>query len=72
MTPKIHVQTMIGAPIDRVWSIAGDFNSLPVWHPAIIESTIEKGEPSEWVAAAPQVETRPAPTPAWSCARISR
>ena len=34
-------------PADRVWASVRDFNGLPNWHPAIAESRIENGEPSD-------------------------
>lgn len=40
---------MIDAPVDKVWSIIRDFNALPAWHPAVADSHIEDGEPSDRV-----------------------
>ncbi len=37
----VYVSTVIHAPIDRVWDLIGDFNSLPAWHPFVADSIIE-------------------------------
>ena len=39
--PKVHVSTVINAPIDRVWHTVGDFEGLPGWMPGITSSLIE-------------------------------
>jgi NADPH:quinone reductase len=44
---RVTRSTVINAPIDRVWSVLRDFNSHTEWHPAIAESEIEHGEPSD-------------------------
>ncbi|MDA0709779.1 MAG: SRPBCC family protein [bacterium] len=41
--------SVIDAPIERVWVTIRDFNALPAWHPAIADSHIENGEPSDRV-----------------------
>lgn len=46
---KIFISSTIDAPIDRVWQTIRDFNALPAWHPAIADSSIENGEPSDRV-----------------------
>ncbi len=46
---KIFVSSVINAPVDDVWAKIRDFNSLPDWHPAIADSHIENGEPSDKV-----------------------
>lgn len=40
---KAYASTIIDAPVQAVWSVIRDFNSLPVWHPAIKDSIIEDG-----------------------------
>ncbi|HEX2549826.1 MAG TPA: cupin domain-containing protein [Gammaproteobacteria bacterium] len=40
----IHVDDVIHAPIEKVWAIISDFNGLPSWHPAILNSIIEPGK----------------------------
>ena len=47
--PQVYTSSVIGAPADRVWSTVRDFNALPDWHPAIAESRIEGGAPSDQV-----------------------
>ncbi|HSH43695.1 MAG TPA: SRPBCC family protein [Arenicellales bacterium] len=47
--PQVYTSSIIGAPADRVWSLVRDFNALPEWHPAIAESRIEGGAPSDQV-----------------------
>jgi hypothetical protein len=46
---KAHTlaSSVIDAPIEKVWATIRDFNALPAWHPAIADSQIEKGEPSD-------------------------
>jgi len=44
---KVYVSTVLGAPAARVWARVRDFNGMPGWHPAIAESRIEGGEPSD-------------------------
>lgn len=46
---RIFISSTIEAPIDRVWQTIRDFNALPAWHPAIADSSIENGEPSDRV-----------------------
>ncbi|WP_048861611.1 SRPBCC family protein [Acidisphaera rubrifaciens] len=44
---KVFVSTVLNAPAARVWARVRDFNGLPGWHPAIAESRIEGGDPSD-------------------------
>ena len=46
---RVFTSSVIGAPADKVWARIRDFNGLPSWHPAIRESQIEGGEPSDKV-----------------------
>ncbi|MEG3439131.1 SRPBCC family protein [Pannus brasiliensis CCIBt3594] len=46
---RILISSTIDAPIDAVWGKIRDFNALPAWHPAIADSYIENGEPSDRV-----------------------
>ena len=46
---RVYASSVIGAPADRVWETVRDFNALPDWHPAIAESRIEGGAPSDQV-----------------------
>ena len=47
--PEAYASSVIGAPAARVWERIRDFNGLPDWHPAIAESRIEGGAPSDQV-----------------------
>src|SRR5215813_4808936 len=42
--PKVHVSTVINAPLERVWRTVADFNGLPAWMPGMKESAIEAGK----------------------------
>jgi hypothetical protein len=42
--PKVHVSTVINAPIERVWRTMSDFNGLPAWMPGMKDSAIEDGK----------------------------
>ena len=44
---RVYISSVISAPSTRVWERVRDFNGLPRWHPAIRESRIENGEPSD-------------------------
>ena len=46
---KVSMSTDLNASADQVWSMIGKFNALPDWHPAIAESRIEGGAPSDQV-----------------------
>lgn len=46
---EVYTSSVINAPADKVWSVVRDFNALPAWHPAIAESRIEGGAPSDQV-----------------------
>lgn len=45
--PRVYVSTVIDAPTARVWERIRDFNALPRWVPAVRDSRIENGEPSD-------------------------
>ena len=47
--PRVYTSSVVDAPTGRVWERVRDFNGLPRWHPAIRESRIENGEPSDRV-----------------------
>jgi hypothetical protein len=47
--PRVYVSSVVNAPSGKVWERVRDFNGLPRWHPAIRESRIEDGEPSDRV-----------------------
>jgi hypothetical protein len=44
---KVYISSVIAAPANRVWATVRDFNALPKWHPAIADSRIEGGQPSD-------------------------
>ena len=44
---KVYISSVIDAPADRVWAAIRDFNALPKWHPAIKDSHVEGGLPSD-------------------------
>lgn len=46
---RVYTSSVIDAPPSKVWSRVRDFNALPRWHPAIRESRIEDGLPSDKV-----------------------
>jgi NADPH2:quinone reductase len=46
---KVTRSAVIDAPIERVWAVLRDFNSHAAWHPAVAESEIEGGQPSDQV-----------------------
>jgi uncharacterized protein YndB with AHSA1/START domain len=46
---RVYVSSVIDAPVARVWERVRDFNGLPRWLPAVRESRIENGEPSDRV-----------------------
>jgi uncharacterized protein YndB with AHSA1/START domain len=41
---KVHVSSVIDAPVEKVWERIRDFNGLPGWHPRMVESHIEDGK----------------------------
>ena len=46
---RVYVSSVIEAPADTVWQSIRDFNALPDWVPAVAESRIENGLPSDRV-----------------------
>ncbi len=46
---RVYISSVIGAPADRIWQTVRDFNALPDWLPAVRESRIEGGQPSDQV-----------------------
>jgi hypothetical protein len=43
---KIHVTSVVHAPVERVWEYIRDFNGLPKWFPGVTDSHIEPGVPA--------------------------
>jgi len=46
---KVYTSSVIDASADAVWAHSRDFNGMPKWHPAIVESRIEGNWPSDRV-----------------------
>ncbi|GAB5377892.1 MAG: SRPBCC family protein [Acuticoccus sp.] len=44
------VSTVIDAPVEAVWEIVRDFNGHDRWHPAVADSQMERGAPTDRVA----------------------
>ena len=55
---RVYTSSVIDAPADAVWQQVRDFNGLPAWHPAIAESRIEAGLPSDRVGCVRNFRTR--------------
>ena len=46
---KVVKSTILEAPVDTVWGILRDFNGHDRWHPAVADSVVERGLPSDKV-----------------------
>lgn len=46
---RIVKSTVLNAPVEAVWEVLRDFNGHDVWHPAVADSEIERGLPSDRV-----------------------
>jgi hypothetical protein len=46
---KIDKSTVVDAPVERVWAVLRDFNGHDQYHPAVRDSAIERGRPSDQV-----------------------
>jgi len=44
---KIVKSTIMEAPVEAVWEVLRDFNGHDQWHPAVADSYIERGLPSD-------------------------
>lgn len=40
---RAYASRIIAAPVEALWARVRDFNALPDWHPAIVDSVIEDG-----------------------------
>lgn len=47
--PKVVRSTVLEAPVEAVWEVLRDFNGHDRWHPAVAESHVERGQPSDRV-----------------------
>jgi hypothetical protein len=54
----VYVSTVIQAPIDQVWDLIGDFNSLPAWHPFVADCIIEDALPSGLIGCVRAIEVK--------------
>ena len=46
---EVYTSSVIDASADRVWAVIRDFNGLPTWHPAVVESRIEGAQPADQI-----------------------
>lgn len=46
---KVFVSSVLGAPVDEVWGVIGEFDAVPEWHPDIPECSIENFVSSDTV-----------------------
>ncbi|MEM7668425.1 MAG: SRPBCC family protein, partial [Pseudomonadota bacterium] len=46
---KVIRSTVLDAPVEAVWNVLRDFNGHDRWHPAVSQSVVERGEPSDRV-----------------------
>jgi hypothetical protein len=49
VTVRLVRSTVIDAPVERVWDIVRDFNGHDRWHPAVADSAMERGAPTDKV-----------------------
>lgn len=47
--PRVIRSTVMDAPVEAVWDVIRDFNGHDRWHPAVAESHVERGQPSDRV-----------------------
>jgi hypothetical protein len=55
---QVYVSSVIDASADTVWSRIRDFNGMPQWHPSIVDSRIENGQPADRVGCIRQFHTK--------------
>jgi hypothetical protein len=46
---KVVKSTILETSVDRAWEVLRDFNGHDTWHPAVADSTVERGRPSDVV-----------------------
>ncbi|WP_108661838.1 SRPBCC family protein [Acuticoccus kandeliae] len=46
---KVVKSTIIDAPVEAVWEVLRDFNGHDRWHPAVADSQMERGAPTDRV-----------------------
>jgi hypothetical protein len=54
----VYVSTVIHAPINQVWDLIGDYNSLPAWHPFVADCIIEDDLPSGLIGCVRAIEVK--------------
>ena len=47
--PRVRKSTVVDAPVEAVWDVIRDFNGHDRWHPAVAESHVERGRPSDMI-----------------------
>ncbi|MEM0990157.1 MAG: SRPBCC family protein [Pseudomonadota bacterium] len=47
--PRVIRSIVMDAPVEAVWDVIRDFNGHDQWHPAVAESHVERGQPSDRV-----------------------
>ncbi|MEM9224407.1 MAG: SRPBCC family protein [Pseudomonadota bacterium] len=47
---RVERSTVIDAPVEAVWDIVRDFNGHDRWHPAVADSAMERGAPTDRVS----------------------
>lgn len=55
---KVYRSTVLDAPADRVWRDLRDFNGIADWHPSIVSSRIENGQPADKVGCVRSVQLK--------------
>ncbi len=46
---KVVKSTVLDASVEAVWDVLRDFNGHDQWHPAVADSKVDRGEPSDKV-----------------------
>ncbi len=46
---KVVKSTVLNAPVEAVWEVLRDFNGHDEWHPAVADSVVDRGQPSDKV-----------------------
>ncbi|WP_223425093.1 SRPBCC family protein [Tateyamaria pelophila] len=46
---KVFKSTVLNAPVEAVWDVLRDFNGHDAWHPAVADSVIDRGHPTDKV-----------------------
>ncbi|HJN11418.1 MAG TPA: SRPBCC family protein [Pirellulaceae bacterium] len=55
---RVYVSTVIHAPVNKVWDLIGDYNSLPAWHPFVTNCNIEDELPSGLIGCVRAIEVK--------------